>query len=188
MSSWSRCATEKLAQLWRHLWLDAGDARRQLGKGGLDRLEAAVTRSEALHSGQICLCVEASLPNRSLWALLRGQPLDEIVRARALEVFTRLEVWDSEDNNGVLIYVLLAERRLELLADRGLARQLEQREWQALTDRLAPLLASSLEVGMQAAIEAVHALLVDNYATKSGQNQTTGETAAKTLPDRPQLI
>ncbi len=184
MESWLRRFAAKLAQLWRHLWLDAGDARRRLGEAGLDRLEAAVARSEAQHSGQICLCVEASLPASLLWTLLRGRPLDEIVRTRALETFSRLQVWDSEANNGVLIYVLLAERRLELVADRSLARELDEAAWQQLTDQLAPLLGADLEAGMQAAIDAMHALLIGHFPV----SEATDQAGANTLPDRPQLI
>lgn len=173
-----------LSLLWRHLWLDERDARRRLGQGGLDRLEAAVSASESAHSGQICLCVEASLPPRQLWQALRGTAIDTIVDERALSVFTRLRVWDTEHNNGVLIYVLLAERRLVLTADRALARQLSPAQWQALTEKLSPLLHEALEAGMLAAVDAMHSLLVDHFALAPSDFPARENP----LPDRPHLI
>ena len=95
-------AMEKLRRLLRHLWLDADDARRALGAAALDRLEARVRASETGHSGQICLCVEASLPSSYLWRhLARGEALASVIRDRAITLFGKQRVWDTEDNNGV---------------------------------------------------------------------------------------
>ncbi|GAB1460845.1 hypothetical protein MASR2M50_26190 [Thauera sp.] len=114
---------EKLRRLLRHLWLDADDARHALGNAALDRLEARVRASETGHTGQICLCVEASLPPSYLWRhLARGEALASVIRDRAITLFGKQRVWDTEDNNGVLVYLLLAEHHIEIVADRALAR------------------------------------------------------------------
>ena len=109
---------KRLLRCLRHLWLDADDARRALGEDAIGRLEARVSASERTHSGQICLCVEASLPPSELWRhLVRGEAIEDRIRERALTVFGEQRVWDTELNNGVLVYLLLAEHRIEIVAD-----------------------------------------------------------------------
>ena len=86
----------RLLRILRHRWLDETDARRALDEAALARLAERVRRSESRHSGEIRLCVEAGLPLSYLW---RGAP----PRERALAMFGKLRVWDTEHNNGVLI-------------------------------------------------------------------------------------
>ncbi|WP_374316985.1 TPM domain-containing protein [Aquabacterium sp.] len=148
-------------QTWRrtlrHLWLDAGDARRALTPSGLKRLEEAVRQSEIHHRGELRLCVEASLPLPLLW---RGMS----ARQRAIEVFSRLRVWDTAQNNGVLIYLLLADRRIEIIADRGLSEHVSKAQWQAMADTLGTQLAQgAFEQGMRGAIAEVDALLRQHF-------------------------
>ena len=105
-----------LRRCLRHLWLDADDALRAVGEAGIGRLEARVRASEQEHSGQICLCVEASLPPSYLWRhVARGESIEDVVRDRALTLFGKQRVWDTEHNNGVLVYLLLAEHRIEIV-------------------------------------------------------------------------
>ena len=88
-----------------------------------------------------------------------------MVRQRALAWFGRLQVWDTELNNGVLIYLLLAERRIEIVADRGLQRCASHADWQAVVSRLGTRLqAGDLEGGLTQALEEVSALLVQHFA------------------------
>lgn len=141
----------------RHLWLDARAARRTLTQAGLKRLEQAVTQSEARHLGELRLCVEGGLP---LPLLVRGTT----PRARALELFSLLRVWDTEHNNGVLIYLQLAERHIEILVDRGLLTHAGNTYWSQLQQKLAEhLRAGRFEQGLAEAIEAVGALLQQHY-------------------------
>ena len=105
----------RLLRLLRHRWHDADDARRLLGEGAIGRIAERVRASELHHSGEIRVCVEAGLPFSYLWG-------DAPVRERALSMFGKLRVWDTDANNGVLIYVLLVEHRIEIVADRGLRR------------------------------------------------------------------
>ena len=177
--------TEKLRRLLRHLWLDADDARRALGKAALDRLEARVRASEAGHSGQICLCVEASLPPSYLWRhLARGESLASVIRDRAITLFGKQRVWDTEDNNGVLVYLLLAEHRIEIVADRALARVLEPAAWQDLVTQLAaPCREARLEDALGAAVDRLDHLLRADFPRSGGADLTGGGG----LSDRPVL-
>jgi uncharacterized membrane protein len=166
-------ATKSLQRLWRHLWLDAGDARRALDPAALDRLQQRVVQSERQHTGEIRVCVESGLP---LSYLRRGAP----ARERAVMMFAKLRVWDTEHNNGVLIYLLLAEHAIEIVADRALARLVPQAEW----DRLAAGMAQAFregrfEAGLMQAIEGVERHLVQHFSLAEGVQR------ANELPDRP---
>lgn len=173
----------RLRRLLRHFWLDADDAFRALGEDGLQRLEARVAASEARHEGQICLCVEASLPLRYLWRHLRGgERIEDVVRDRALTTFGKQRVWDTERNNGVLIYVLLAEHEIEIVADRGLAARVEPARWRALVEALAAHFRQGrLEDGLAHAIDVVGAELGAAFPRRSSD-----ATAAEVddLPNR----
>src|SRR6186713_2916244 len=115
----------KLLRILKHRWLDERDAVRALGDGALQRLEARVHQSESAHHGEIRLCVEAGLPMSYLWKNLGA-------RDRAIMMFSKLRVWDTEDNNGVLIYLLLAEHAIEIVADRGLLPHVDAAAWERI--------------------------------------------------------
>jgi len=154
----------KLIRLLKHRWLDAADTRRAIPDDMAARLERRVAASEARHTGEVRLCVEAALPTSELWRLSPEQPLDSVVRERALSWFGRLDVWDTELNNGVLIYLLLAEHAIEIVADRALARRVTPAYWQAVVDRLSEhLRAGAFEDGLTQALEEVSALLVAHF-------------------------
>ena len=101
-----------LPRIWKHRWLDSRAAQRALPPDALARLAAQVAQSEAGHTGEIRIAAESGLP----WSYLRRQASP---RERAMTLFGKLRVWDTQDNNGVLIYLLLAEHAVELVADRG---------------------------------------------------------------------
>jgi uncharacterized membrane protein len=176
----------KLMRLLRHLWLDARDAERALGKDGLDRIERRITESERLHYGQICVCVEASLPLRYLWRHLgRGEPIEAVIADRALTMFGKQRVWDTEHNNGVLIYVLLAEHEIDILADRGLSKHVSTDDWlTTIGQALAHLRDGRLEDGLNAAIREAHAVLAQHFPRESADESTQ---SGKDLPNRPQI-
>ncbi len=153
----------RLKRLIQHRLWDERDTRRVLPAAALDRLQARVAGSEGRHSGEIRLCVEAGLP---LSYLRQGLS----ARDRAITLFGKLRVWDTEHNNGVLIYLLLAEHAIEIVADRGLNRRVPQAEWQAL---IAPMRqafqAGRYEDGLNQAIDALNAKLVLHFALAQGQ-------------------
>jgi uncharacterized membrane protein len=141
----------------------------------LDELADAVTAGERSHLGELRFAVESRLPLR---AVLAGTD----ARVRAQEVFAQLRVWDTEDNSGVLIYLLLSEQRIEILADRGIARRVAQAQWDAICARMRDAFArAEWREGSLAGIEAIHALLREHFP--AGDRPNPDE-----LPDRPVLL
>jgi len=173
------------ARIWRHRWIDERLAYLTLPPEAARRLSERVAASEARHTGEIRFCVEASLPLSYLWRAWRqGLPLAAVIRERALMQFAKLRVWDTEDNNGVLIYLLLAERAIEIVADRGLARQVAPEAWQGMVERLGQALrGGQVEEGLTQALEEVSALLVERFP----QADTPGAPPNQ-LPDEPVLL
>ena len=172
-----------IARLIRHRWLDHTDAARAIPPALAEQLRRRVAASEQRHTGEVRICVEGGLPTSYLWRHLRHRiPMTEIVRQRALMQFSKLRVWDTEHNNGVLIYLLLAERAIELVADRGLARAVDTPAWQALTDRLAASLrAGRFEEGLTQAVDDVSQWLAREFpAPVPGAARAPNE-----LPDEP---
>jgi len=150
----------------RHRWMDSGDVRRALPDTAMARIEALVRSSESIHSGEICVCVEAGLPLSYLCKGLRA-------RQRALTLFGKLRVWDTEANNGVLIYLLLADRAVEVVADRGLNARVSAQQWQDLIAALSEhLRAGQFEAGLSQAVEAVSRLLTQHFPLTPGQANT----------------
>ncbi|KON79764.1 TPM domain-containing protein [Azoarcus sp. PA01] len=170
----------------RHLWLDSDDARRAIGDDTLQRLEARVHDSERRHTGEICVCIEASLPMSYLWRHLRRRvPIEQVVRERALTEFGKLRVWDTELNNGVLIYLQLAEHGIDIIADRGLARHVEDAYWrETLASMSAEFRAGRYEEGLGRAIDAVTAALERHFPTSRGPGETPPQREDQ-LPNRP---
>ena len=162
-----------LVRLLQHRLHDEGDATRALGADASDRIAARVGASEKRHSGEIRVMVEAGLP---LSYLRRGAT----PRERAVVMFGKLGVWDTEANNGVLVYLLLAERAIEIVADRGLNRHVDAAEWQRIADSMRESFRTGpLEPGLNQAIDAVDALLVRYFPLSSGARDINE------LPDAP---
>ncbi len=154
----------KLTRLLRHRWMDVSDTRRAVPDDMAQRLAAQVAASELRHTGQVRLCVESALPTSYVWRIRGDTGVGEVVRQRALAWFGRLRVWDTERNNGVLIYVLLAERAIELVADRAVARCISPAQWKSLADGLgAHLRAGDVESGLAQALGDVTAVLAAHF-------------------------
>ena len=165
----------RLARIAKHRWMDETDTARALGRDALARLEARVAASENRHSGEIRLCVEAGLPLSYLWR-------DATPRQRAVTMFGKLRVWDTEHNNGVLIYLLLAEHAIEIVADRGLTWHVPQAHWDSLIAGMRDSFrAGRFEEGLMQALEAVDALLLRHFALAEG------EANPNELPNRADL-
>ena len=160
-------------RLLRHRWLDESDTHRALPAEAASRIAAQVKASERRHSGEIRICLEAGLPLSYLWKGLRA-------RDRAITLFGKLRVWDTEANNGVLIYVLLADHAMEIVADRGLSRHVPPAEWARIVQSMRePFRAGRYEAGLAEAIQAVDALLVQHFPLAEGQRNPNE------LPDLP---
>src|SRR3970040_1206605 len=113
---------------WFH-HLSAPSAKRAFPSESLQRIAATIAQSESAHTGEICFAVEPALELRALWA---GQQAHE----RARDVFARLRVWDTQANNGVLLYLLLADHRIEIVADRGFEGKVSAAPWRGVCERV----------------------------------------------------
>lgn len=148
---------------------------RRFPPGLLDEIASAVADGERTHLGEVRLAVESRL---SPLAVLAG--MDAPMRARQL--FAQLGIWDTEHNNGVLLYVLLAEHRIEVVADRGIARHVVPDEWAAVCAHMREAYArGQWHEGSLRGIEAVHALLERHFPADGASRQDE-------LPDRPVLL
>jgi uncharacterized membrane protein len=161
-------------RLLRHLTMSHWHVRRALPESSLSAIEAAVKRAEKDHAGQIRVVVEGALAATPLW---RGLP----ARQRALDVFSFLRIWDTEHNNGVLIYLLLADRDVEIVADRGIAKRVSQELWENICHQMEQAFGTGrFEEGVIAGVDAVARTLATHFPRQSG--------GANELPDRPLLI
>ena len=174
---------KRLITLLRHRWLDESDTRRLITPETIDQLTRRVGASERRHTGEIRIVVEAGLPPSYLWRHCRDNTgIAELTRQRATTLFGKLRVWDTANNNGVLMYLLVAERKIELLADRGVNALVSAAEWDAMVRRMGLAFASGrYEDGLTQALEEVSAILVANFpadAAAANPNE---------LPDQPQI-
>ena len=166
----------KLGRIWRHQWIDEAAVRRVLPADAMARLASRVGASERRHSGEIRICVEAGLPLSYLW---RNAP----ARERAVTLFGKLRVWDTAHNNGVLIYLLLAEHAIEIVADRGIDSRVDDAEWAAMAQRMgAAFREGRFEDGLTQALEEMSALLVAHFPL-AGNEPDSNE-----LPDEPVVL
>ena len=172
---------KKLKTILRHVWLDASDAERAISPDLLARLTTRVTASEARHTGEIRIYVEAALPLSYLSRIGPGSALPAIIRQRALMLFSKLRVWDTEQNNGVLIYLQLAEHAIEIVADRGIARYVSTQQWQAITQHMGQAFKNGrFEDGLTDALSEVSAVLVRHFPANA-----EGEVRVNQLPNEP---
>lgn len=134
-----------------------GKVRRALSDRALERLLSYVTATDQFHTGRIRICTESALP----WTyLLRGATS----RERALMLFSKQRVWDTEHNNGVLIYLLLPDHAIEIVADRGLAQYVPANAWEADVWQTAQYLREGrFEDGLAHAIRAVSDKLIKHF-------------------------
>ena len=160
-----------LARIWAHLACDARDVRRLVPDESLRRIEQAVSEGERGHSAEIRIAIEASLP----WHRVarRVEP-----RERALEVFSELRVWDTEGNNGVLIYVLMADRDVEIVADRAIAARVPQPEWDAVCREMEDhFRAGRFAEGSEAGVAGIGRLLAGHFPGGAGDRDEQPDRA-----------
>lgn len=171
MASWLQQGT----RLLRHRWCEAR-LRTAVPDSLVETLTQQVAASEQRHTGQVRICVEAGLPAAYVW---RSATAHE----RAVALFGKLRVWDTEHNNGVLIYLLLADRAIEIVADRGLTKHVSKDTWDAvIADMRQALRAGNYEQALAQAIERVSRLLVEYFPVEPGAVRRSNE-----LPDTPVL-
>jgi uncharacterized membrane protein len=163
-----------LKRFWKHVAMTPARARRAFPDRTMDAISRAIAGSEQAHRGEIAFVVEAELATGQLWRGLTP-------RDRARELFASQGVWNTEENNGVLIYVLLAERHVEILADRGIDARVAAGEWQVVVDAMdRHFREGRFEEGAVAGVRGVGELLARHFpGAAEGRNQ---------LGDRPVLM
>jgi len=164
-----------LRRLFRHLCTDRATVRRKFTKESLQRIETLIAAGECEHRGQLRFAVEAALP---LTRLIHGAK----PRERALEVFGSLGIWDTAENCGVLVYLLLADRDVEIVADRGIHAQVGTAAWEAICQKMEKAFrAGRFGDGVEVGLAEINALLIRHYPRE-------GRPAGNELSDRPVLL
>lgn len=147
----------ELKRLLRHMVLPDWWLRRAFSRQLLQRLEQAIASSESGHVGELRLVVEGNLPLPELW---RGQT----PRMRAIDLFSQLRVWDTAYNSGVLIYLQLIDRRVEIIADRGIDSRVGRPFWDAVCRQMeGAFQAGDFENGTLVALQTISAALCENF-------------------------
>jgi uncharacterized membrane protein len=164
-----------IKRIFKHLLYPNWLARRAFPDAAMDRIEAVVTASERMHHVEIRCAVEGAL---DLGLLLRGIS----ARQRAISLFAELGVWDTEANNGVLIYLLLADRDVEIVADRGFDGRISAAQWASICREMeARFAGGEFEVGTLSGIEHIHALLRAHFPASASESASNPDE----LPNRP---
>lgn len=166
--------TGSIKRFFLHLFSGPWLVRRHFSASAMSSIEKAIEQSERSHSGQICFVVEAGLhPYHVLTGL---SP-----RTRALEVFSGMRVWDTEQNNGVLIYLLMADHDVEIVADRGINQRVQAGIWEQICHDMEQQFAGDrFEAGVLYGVERISQLLLQHFPPiQNNENE---------LPNQPILI
>jgi uncharacterized membrane protein len=165
----------RLARAFRHLTTSRASGRRRFPVDTLQAIRAAIAEGEVLHRAEVRVIVEASLDCE---AVFRGMS----ARERASELFTLYRIWDTEENCGVLIYINLADRRVEIITDRGLAKCVSAEEWQAVCRTMTQGFARNDYHGsVLAGVRQLNALLAERFP----ENRSA---YSDQLPNQPVLL
>jgi uncharacterized membrane protein len=163
-----------IRRIGKHLLEHRWRVRRIFPPEVLATIERTIKAGEATHSGQVRFVVEGALDGAPLF---RGQS----ARERALDIFSHLRIWDTAHNNGVLIYLLLADRDVEIVADRGIDAKVGAAGWEKICKAMeSEFGAGNFEGGVIKGIEAVSRQLAAHYPRHGGGNNE--------LPDAPVVI
>ena len=164
----------KFGRILKHLMVPHRFALRPFPPAVLKKVESAIMESEQKHDGELRFVIEGGLHPAALW---HGQS----PRGRAIELFSQLRVWDTEHNSGVLIYVQLVDRTIEIVADRGINGKVDQASWDGICRRMEAAFGQRrFEQGSLAAIDEVTALLARHFPP-AGINPNE-------LPDKPVVL
>ncbi|HUP30464.1 MAG TPA: TPM domain-containing protein [Usitatibacter sp.] len=163
-----------LKRFWRHVLMNPVRAAHAFPATVMDAIQREIAAQEKRHGGEVFVVVEAELTSAQLWRDLGS-------RDRAREVFALQGVWNTEDNNGVLIYVLLADRGVEIVADRGIDRRVAAGEWEGIVHAMeAHFRDGRYEEGALTGVRSVSDLIATHFPVRPGdQNE---------LADRPVVI
>ena len=160
-----------LLRTFKHLFYPGWWLRRDFPPAELEKIEQAIAKSEKKHSGEIRFAIESALPLKALWR-------DETTIERSIEIFSLLRVWDTEDNNGALIYLLLADHKVEITVDRNINKVVEKDEWQRICHLMeAQFKAGHFSSGVILGINEINQLLEKHFPLrKNDQNELLNKT------------
>jgi uncharacterized membrane protein len=164
----------KIKRWFLHTFAPPWRQRALFPKATLAAIENAIAQSENTHSGELRFAVENALSSRQVWN-------DVSARQRALELFSNLRVWDTEENSGVLIYLLLADRTVQIIADRGINKRVPQAKWDDIARAMQTEFSQgNFQRGSLLGIERITALLARHFpATADNLDE---------LPNEPVMI
>lgn len=163
-----------IKRIARHLTMTHWQVARAFPHHTMNAIEQAIKSSEAMHRGEVRFVVEGALESAPL---LRGQS----ARDRAIDVFAQLRIWDTDQNNGVLIYLLLADRDVEIVADRGIHARTEQGEWESICSKMEiAFRTNNFESGVISGIEAITQQLRTHFPARGSD--------LNELPDQPLVL
>ena len=163
-----------IQRIVRHLLVSDRQVKKAFPLSALNKIEQAIKASESAHVGEIRFAVEGALDGAPLY---RGQS----ARERAIDLFSQLRVWDTQHNTGVLIYLLLADRDVEIVADRGIDAVVGSQAWTEVCHQMeAAFKQSNFEGGVMSGVQAVTRHLVTHFPA-DGQNRNE-------LPDTPVVL
>lgn len=172
-----------IKRIAKHLLLSRWQLKRSFSKGTLLTIDRAIKSSETTHTGEIRFVVEGALDGAQLF---NGQT----ARERAIDVFSHLRIWDTEQNNGVLIYLLLADRDVEIVADRGINSKVAAGDWESICRTMeAAFGQANYEGGVVSGIQAVTRNLMAHFpASGPGRNALNAANDINELPDKPLVL
>jgi uncharacterized membrane protein len=163
-----------LRRFWQHIAMTPWQAARAFPEKALDAIGRRVAEGEARHRGEVRFVVEAELTTAQLWKNLSS-------RERAIDLFSGLRVWDTAENTGVLVYVLLADHKVEIVADRGISAKVDAGEWQAICGTMQDAFREGrFEAGALAGVAAISQQLERHFPA--------GARNDNELPDRPLML
>lgn len=164
-----------IARVFKHLVYPPWLVRNKFSPESLIKIEQNIADSEALHSAEIRFAVESSM---GFFDLLQDTPCFQ----RGVDVFSELRIWDTAENNGVLVYLLLADRKVEIVADRGFNEKVSKAEWQHICQLMEKSFAKKqFEAGVIKGIDEITQKVVKFYAIKNQSNPDE-------LPNKPVIL
>jgi uncharacterized membrane protein len=175
---------KSIERFFRHLVSNPWQVKHHFSSQALQNIESAITDSETKHTGEIRFVVEAGLHP---YEIVCGKT----PRARGIELFGRLNIWDTENNNGVLIYLLLADRDVEIVADRGIDKPIGYDRWDAICHDMEVLFRrGEFEAGVLQGIAEVSEALEANFPMDSIKDERKKAVAQQNneLPDKPLIL
>ena len=163
-----------IKRIAKHLVMTHWQVNRAFPSDTLLAIDRVIKASETAHAGEIRFVVEGALDGMPL---CRGQS----ARERAIEVFSQLRIWDTGQNNGVLIYLLLADREVEIVADRGIHTKAGSTEWEIICRTMEiAFKQENYEGGVVSGIQAVSQQLINFFPNVGGDRNE--------LPDKPVVL